>query len=696
MVRPDEGGNGGNFSGINPERLKETISALERDQKSLHSRASYYKQQFERYGITTTSVNGLIKIAGWADGELPMLRRRHHLALNMEVDFPGFKGMTQINENDVSKSAVTQARKDGRALGEEFKKALDSGDVASEDLFDTLEAHSSDADFVNSFYKALGPDRLAWISNRMASHPYGDRYEDHPEQLAHDRNLIAKTFGSFSQTAFDGQAEKQEQESWNKWLDKFVSDPNGGFGPERLLPLLKGGDFDKDFLVAVGDRVFSKKKTDNYQWMNGTGSGQGPWGSDHYAQLFAALASNPVAAGEWMDHNPKVVDSGIYPGGITDNDSSPGRAKEFAKVLRAGTIGIGKVSPVLSEKNTAMLMVNNFHHQKDDKLKGIHALPGVQLLYSELMAKNWGAMEDAVTSPAQDGYWNSGKWDYKAFSKSQNPDKPGVEVSPDLWQALMQESIREPHAAASMSALFDTSQRKYSLATTLTTVSDDDAKSFIAFKQGLMGNFYATAYDATEKALGDDAQAWADDINGFRDGMIDNAIALGKGAKSGGGAGVAAAAGGIGQEYAMGLLTKWLKGGVEVKPSQAPKDLLGAIKALKENKLENTWRSAFNSKVQIMAAQNFDPRKIPNFVPVSYAEDGESNHVYTGSPWGDPKYITSSKNDFVKAIKDNGGEVDVSKMTPQQRESYSRWLGDPAVVAKFGSDRVWLQVLGQK
>ncbi|WP_406154434.1 hypothetical protein OG217_24315 [Streptomyces sp. NBC_01023] len=697
MGKPVEGSNGGDFSGINPERLKETISALERDQKTLHSRASYYKQQFDRYGIPTAGPNRLMKIAGWADGELPMLRRRHHLALNMEVDFPGFKGMTQINENDVSKSAVAQARKDGRALGEQFKKASENGDVPSEDLFHALDAHSNDADFVNSFYKTLGPDRLAQLSNKMASNPYDNRYEDHPDQLAHDRNLIAKTLGTFSQTAFEGQTVKDAQVNWGKWLDKFVSDPNQGFSPERLLPLLKGGTFDKGFLVALGDRVFSKKKTDNYLWMNGTGSGQGPWNSDHYAQLFTALSKNPEAAGEWMDHNPKVVDVGLYPGGITENDSSPERAKEFVKVLRAGTIGIGKTDPALAEKNTAMLVVNNFHHQMDDKLKGIHALPGAQVLYSELMVKNWDAMEGSITSPAQDGYWNSGKWDYKAFSKSQNPDKPGIEVSPDVWQAFMQESIREPHAAGAMSALFDTNQKEYSVKTSLTYASDNDAKSFNAFKQGLMGNFYATAYDATEKALGDDAQAWADGINGSRDAMIDDAIAMGKGAKEGGAAGAATAAAGIGQGLAMGMLTKWLKDGVDVKPSQAPKDLLGAIKALKESKPENTWRSAFSSKVAILVEHNFDPHKIPDFEPVTYQEPSDkTKHVYTGNPWGDPKYITSPENDFVKAIKDNDGEVDVSKMTPRQREAYSSWLADPAVVAKFGNDKVWLQVLGQK
>ncbi|WP_328538463.1 hypothetical protein [Streptomyces sp. NBC_00344] len=695
MVRLDEGG-GGDFSGINPERLKETIGALEGDQKTLHSRASYYKQQFERYGIPATSLNGLLKIAGWADGELPMLRRRHHLAMNMEVDFPGFKGMAQVNENDVSKSAVAQAKKDGRALGAEFKKALENGDVVSEDLFHALDAHANDADYLGSFYKALGPGQVAWLTNRLADdHPYGNRYADNPDQRGFDRGILAATLGSFTQVATEGMTPKQKQDYWNQWFDKFALDPDHqGFRPDRLIPLLEGGTPDKDFLVALGDRVFREKsRTHENQFMNG--SEHGPWNDDHFSQLFTALSKNPSAAGEWMEHNPKIVDAGIYPGGIAH--SNPEREKAFFKVLQAGTIGLGKTDHALAEKNTAMLVINNFHHQKDDNLKGLHALPGAQVLYSELMAKNWKAMEGAITSPAQDGYWNSDKWDFKKFSKSQNPETPGIEVSPDVWQAFIQESIREPHAAGAMSALFDSNQKNYARLTTLTKASDDDAKSFIAFKQGLMGNFYATAYDATEKALGDDAQAWADGVNAFRGALIDNSTAILKGAAGGaGGAGSAAAATGIGQDLATGLLTGWLKQAIAVKPSEAPKDLLNAIKALKEKKPENTWRSAFSSKVAIMTEQNFDPRKIPDFEPVTYQEYGKKQHVYTGNPWGDPKYITSSENDFVKAIKDNDGEVDVSKMTPRQRESYSRWLADPAVVAKFGNDQVWLQVLGQK
>jgi hypothetical protein len=259
-MRPDDGGGGESvFSGIDPAKLNATINSVRQDQETLEGRASYYKTQLAYYGIGTPELGDVLKVAGWARDELPMLTRRYHLALAADEPYPSApKGslMVSINEGMVGQKAT--AERNGKELAERFKKDF-SGDNSAA-LFAELEANADDADFVKAFYKALGPDKLVWLSNEMADDPYDDYYDKHPDALTHDRNLIAKTLGTFSKLAFEGETAKEKQASWNKWFDKFAMDPQRGFRPDRLMPLLAGGSYDKDFLVSLGDRVFSKDR----------------------------------------------------------------------------------------------------------------------------------------------------------------------------------------------------------------------------------------------------------------------------------------------------------------------------------------------------------------------------------------------------------------------------------------------------
>lgn len=92
-----------------------------------------------------------------------------------------------------------------------------------------------------------------------------------------------------------------------------------------------------------------------------------------------------------------------------------------------------------------------------------------------------------------------------------------------------------------------------------------------------------------------------------------------------------------------------------------------------------------------------------NIPKVKFVVPGESKkrHSFSGNPYSagapddGPRYITGPADDFVAVIRRNHGQVDTSKMTPQQQGAYSSWLEDPAVVAKLGDDRVYLHIMGQ-
>ncbi|MEV8566816.1 alpha/beta hydrolase [Streptomyces sp. NPDC051322] len=104
----DPGGRGDTFCGINPEALQGTITSLKRDSSRLRTSASRFKGRFDQLGIDAQPLTKLLHIASWADDQLPMLRRRHHLALLIDKDadpvlhYPNHPDMIMVDDTDVS------------------------------------------------------------------------------------------------------------------------------------------------------------------------------------------------------------------------------------------------------------------------------------------------------------------------------------------------------------------------------------------------------------------------------------------------------------------------------------------------------------------------------------------------------------------------------------------------------------------
>jgi hypothetical protein len=683
MSRPGGDGGGGSFSGIDPERLPVTISTLDSDREKLRSNATSFKSQFALHGLDTQPLDRMLTICSWVDDQMPMLRRRQHLAVAADQYAPAGTTVVWIDESQVTNAATGKASADGKRLADEFKHSM-KDDTVPEGLYEQLATSAQDGDFVKAFYDELGPAQLFALSNTMASDP-GPKDSD---ELKSDRTLIAETFATFTRTATDGMTAKRKHDYWNTWFDRF-QDPIHGFRPDLLLPLISGGTDDKDFLLALGNRIFSPPKGKNIdQWMRGPGGSA--FKGDHLAEFYTALSKNPEAAGEFMSRHPDVIDSGLT-GGLNDTAA---RTHAFVDMVKAGTTGLHASDVKLSDQNTAMILTDNFKHAN----AGEHPLSEVSLMYSEMMAQHWDDLQFAVTSPAQDGFYSSTQWDADAYLRAQNPKRPGIEVSPGVWQSFMQESIRNPHAAASMSALFESSQKQYTLDISNATRSDNNSVSYLNFSKGLMGDFYATAFTATAKSLKDQQQQWVDDMNASRSTLVDTA----EGLATGGPTAAVDMAKEKGQELAINALKGWINNAISVKPDDAPKDLLDSIKGLRNAKDEVNWRKSMGDRAAVIVTTGF-PQK--NLTPVSFNLDGKPSIIYTGDPRGDhgkhttnpppPVYIHGPRDDFVAAIKKNGGEVDVTKMTPSQRDAYARWMQDPAVVTKLGHDKYWVEVLGQ-
>jgi hypothetical protein len=676
------------YSGIDSAAFQKMVSSFKSDKGSLRSAASTYKTEFSRYGLDTSHFTELTGIASWMDDQTPSLDRRYHLAIAAEQPYPGHKGMVQIDESMVGTTA--QSIKDGKSLADQFNSALKKGDEPSEDLYAQLSEHADDPDYLKAFYNQLGPGNLMMLTNDMADDNFYGRYGDHPDQALHDRDILAKTFGTFTKVAFEGQSSAQKQKSWDKWFDGF-SDPNRKtFRADYLTSLLPGGSQDKDFLVALGDRVFDKDpQKSGSEYMGADGMNKGEFGKDHLTQLFDAISTVPEASGEWMDHNYDTLQKIIYPGMVNPMNEPQSRADALVKVMHSGTIELRSTNEDLAEQLTARIMMDNYRHQNGDA-SSVHPFDPIDYYYSQLITAYWPDMVNGITSPTADKLWGGdataggftqqmSQWDKKAFLAGQDPNRPGLEVGAPLWQALLNESARDPKAAGEESALFDAYRNK--IDQTRAGAQDrtpEHAQDYLSMQRGLMMKAYSKAFDYAEGSIEGDAQTWADGVNSARATLINGAYDA---AVTAGSDGVGAAVTGVkdnlvgtAQDTAKTLLTGWLTDALSVKPEDAPGGLADKYKKIDGAKLDTGWQDEYRRLANDqLNGGGFDPKVT---APVTIYPRKGKPVTYTGNP---KTYITGPADNF---LNKDGSVKDIGSMTNQQRTAYDKWLQDPAVVSK--------------
>jgi hypothetical protein len=148
-----------NFSGINPENLMRTINNLVSGSRTLHQGRVAYSSRFQKFGLDTSALTEIDRIASWVDDELPMLRRRQALAAAMEFKGVGPRPtMVQLREPVWT---VQQARQQGADLAKETDALADMDPADAGPEFHRIAAelaqHKGDPDFDSSFYAKMDP-----------------------------------------------------------------------------------------------------------------------------------------------------------------------------------------------------------------------------------------------------------------------------------------------------------------------------------------------------------------------------------------------------------------------------------------------------------------------------------------------------------------------------------------------------------
>ncbi|MGN9819119.1 hypothetical protein ACTMUQ_27695 [Streptomyces sp. SD11] len=315
MDKDDNASGGIVFSGIDPDALKGTIDSVSRDQETLQTRASYYKTELAYYGLGAEELQDILHVASWARDELPMLKRRYHLSMNMDNSpFPGFKGMVQINEARVTRAANAAAARDAKRATNLAKK--DPEDLTPEELDEltTLFALNHDQyPFAEKVVGALGAAKTLqlWygISNLGSAPGYG-RPSDFKSSDALDE--VQKNLSLTVAAATNSDAPAMVR--WKKDMVALGGNPiaepgpppyGSSGGPKGFLVmsnLMRFGDYDDKFLEDYGTALVKEDK----QALNGPGPAWGATGrlnhvgndkgNDPLTGYMKALSNSPAAA----------------------------------------------------------------------------------------------------------------------------------------------------------------------------------------------------------------------------------------------------------------------------------------------------------------------------------------------------------------------------------------------------------------
>ncbi len=553
-MRADEGGAGGSvFSGIDPDALKGTIDSVRRDQERLRDRASYYKTQLAYYGLGSEELSDIVRVAGWARDELPMLKRRYHLAMNMDSDaYPGSTGMVRINEARVSRAANAEAVKDAKRATELVKK--DREDLSPEEFDELNELFAENYDeypFAERIVGALGAKKTLqfWyeMSNVGSSPEYSQasgfkRLDDLDEMQKHFSLTVA-------------QASNSDSSAMEKWKQDMVAiggdpirDPNGDLGGRKgfvvMSNLMRYGDYDDKFLENYGTALVKEDRriTENvggrypFGWgTEGTVNYLGnDSGNDPLTGYMKALANSPDAATKFFTAEqkgeggkPETNFKYLFEARKWPDESVTGR-NSMGHALEAATTGHRPGEPATIEdikhsKEQAALFsaIVNSVSEDQDRLRE-HAY--LSDSFANISAEYMPDLHRSLDSDIKNGY--------KLFPIS------GTVADIDKYAA-----VRFLHAVARNKEGYDTlnvSQHVYAAALMEQQVKYPDAFAYLestektinkisydtGLFQGIIGagqRFQADKDDADEAARGD---AWKKNASTWGGSVVGSATAV--------------------------------------------------------------------------------------------------------------------------------------------------------------------------
>lgn len=665
----------GTVSAIDPALLQRMINELKTGADNLQREATSLKSDCEWYGIGTAELAEILAIGSWATDQLPDLRRRQQLAAAMDARDGKIDGGLVKDVPDQFLDAAAAAAK-GKQLAAQVQKEMKEHGRLSPETLKALQENGWDPAFAGGFYDTLGPTGLERLAKDIASNPYSDPaffYRDHPDEAKKVLAALGTGLATYS----------RDHHLDDAWLDRFAGDPDSDdprarmYRPDLLAPLLagaNGGAFSADFLQAVGNRMLHPKTPGELEWMGGYDKSPKPFEQDHYTQIYRAISQNPLAAGGfYRDNFDQIQKLSRTPNGAPfDQVDGNQRGQAIADLVLAATVGVREFNEPLAELNTAHLLYDVYQH------KGEHVYPQMETVYGKVVHDYFTDLAYSVTSPVPTGMAlvdpKTGeivdKWDGADFWARSDVNRKGIEVPQELWDAMLQEGMRDPAQASALGLDFAAYVRNNVRDVSRSNPSDELGTRFLNVENGRMQGFYLHAFQQTTEGLQGDIKQWVEDYNEATDQLIDKGFELAPGLVTAPEVTLVDLGKSLGTDILKGVLEDW----AHVDEGDAPKEMRDRLEKVKASEYDTSWSGNWQQYgEEAYEAWKDDAKPIE---PVTIVENGKS-HTYTGNP---KDYIDSPDHSF---LDDQGHIKDVQDMTPEQSAAYARWLQDPAVVARI-------------
>ncbi|WP_405671025.1 hypothetical protein [Streptomyces sp. NBC_01530] len=384
-MRPDDGG--GDFRGINPDRLGDLIRAVNSSTgdggAAAQPHINSWMSHARRLQMDTSRLSKMTKHLSWAHDQLPMLRRRHSLAMDeekrdKEIGLGG--GMVSAGAGDMG---AYKSQSEAQKAAKKDAKAYKDGDMGLDEYMKKLEANQNDPDYCKAAMDELGPTALYRLQDGpMMFDP------DHPEA---GTRILATTVATAMR---NGTTFKDDQ---------------GNEDLQHLSGLLAFADFPTDVVANLGKQCLAPG---NYMY------GEKVW---------EAMGNDPAASTKFlhdnMDRIPQwMKDDSDHHGGLPDF-----QAKAFAGVIAAGTLnGMGADENVAADNTTKLIKYYASHD-------GEHTHSEVQAVFAKDIAHYFPDLQASLTDP---GFTDLGKGHVTVDSKQ--------------WQAFTGEAMQNADAGAKL------------------------------------------------------------------------------------------------------------------------------------------------------------------------------------------------------------------------------------------------------
>jgi hypothetical protein len=424
--------------GIDPQQVGELIAAINSatspgGSASAQPLVDGWMSQATTCGIDTTRLSGLNRDLAWAQEQIPMLRRRQSLALNLQaknydLGMGTGSGMVLAGAESLGRfPTIAAAQKAGR----EDAKAFKDGSMSLPELMQQLADNENDPDFCKAFFESLG------VSDSIELSENSNFYK--PDDLGAGQKVLATALATAMRDGYT------------------LPDANQDGRVHLLAQLVSEATFPPKVLAQLG-----------YYCM------AAPAYSMYVDDVLRALAADPAAASIFLQHYsaniPYFVSQGPH-SGLTDVTAS-----ELYNVIKAGTLGDQRINPQLA--NAAVQGLVTAYYESP----GMHAYqPQFDALYDQIVAANWNSAEQAIADPAPvagPGQINLTAKQWQAFiSEGMRNSTAGAHLLAFAGQQAYQLALRNPdnlaqqHAAGVIQGFFG----QTALNTYQQMVSDKDA-----------------------------------------------------------------------------------------------------------------------------------------------------------------------------------------------------------------------------